>query len=182
MQPLETDLDAIRRLTAEKIDEFEVMGYMLELYEEIPDAEVDAMAESVAAPIREAIDCTKCANCCRGLQVHVTPADVERLAEGMHIPVDEVMTRYITHEGCAVIGEWARFNEQPCPLLNGTLCSVYAHRPETCRAYPFFTDFRWLIDTYIEGAERCPIIYNTLVAMLDVVNNLYRDSDPEPLP
>jgi Fe-S-cluster containining protein len=167
-----TDLDAIRRLTAEKWDEFEVMGYMLELYEDISDAEIDALVEQVAAPIREAIDCTQCGNCCRSLQVHLTREDVATLSAGIHITPDEIETQYLTTEGCAEIGEWARFKDIPCRFLADSRCTVYPHRPETCRAYPELTAFRWLIDTYIEGAQLCPIIYNTLVAMVDEVDKL----------
>lgn len=166
-----TDLDEIKRRTQQNRDAFEIMGYMLEFYETLPDTFIDETVEAVAAPIRAAIDCTQCANCCRGLQVHVTPADVNTLAAGLDCTPEDIRERYITHDQCAEIGEWGRFKQIPCPFLDGKLCSIYPHRPEACRAYPFFTDFRWLIDTYIEGAERCPIIYNTLIAMTKIVDN-----------
>lgn len=168
--PLITDLNEIQRLAESQRDAFEVMGYMLEIYEEIPDEEIDRVVNEIADPIRAAIDCTECGNCCRSLQVHVTKEDVQRLSDGIHIPVEDIMTRHISHDQCAEIGEWAKLDPQPCPFLNGSVCSVYEHRPETCRAYPEFADFRWLIDTYIDGAALCPIIYNTMVAMLKRVD------------
>jgi len=167
-----TDLNALPRLTDEQQDAFEVMGFMLEIYEDIPDDEVDRIVQEVAAPIREAIDCTACGNCCRKLQVHVTPEDVETLAAGIDVPISEIHERYLTDEGCAEIEEWRKFEHSPCAFLDGNRCTVYQHRPETCRAYPELTDFRWLIDTYIEGARLCPIIYNTLVAMVTRVDEL----------
>ncbi len=169
---LVTDLDEIARLTDKQQDAFEVMGHMLEIYEDIPDAEVDRIVGEVSAPIREAIDCTACGNCCMRLQVHVTPDDVATLAAGIDVPVNAIHERYLTDEGCAEIEEWRRFKHSPCAFLDGKRCSVYEHRPETCRAYPELTDFRWLIDTYIEGARICPIIYNTLVAMVKRVDAL----------
>lgn len=170
--PIITDLEAIKRLAEAQQDAFEVMGYMLELYEDISDAELDRIVNEVAAPVVDAVDCTACGNCCRALQVHVTLEDVAWLAEGLSLSSKVVIDRYISHEQCAEIGEWGKFNAQPCPLLDGTRCSVYAHRPETCRAYPEFADFRWLIDTYMEGAALCPIIYNTMVRMVARVDRL----------
>jgi uncharacterized protein len=167
-----TDLNAIQQLTEQQRDAFEVMGHMIEIYEDISDAEIDRIVAEVAAPIREAIDCTACGNCCRALQVHVTPEDVETLAAGIDVSVDAIHIRYLTDEGCAEIEEWRKFKQRPCAFLDGNRCSVYAHRPETCRAYPELTDFRWLVETYIEGAKTCPIIYNTLVSMLDRVETL----------
>jgi Fe-S-cluster containining protein len=169
---LVTDLVALPSLTDKYKDAFEVMGYMLEIYEDISDEELDRIVEQVAAPIREAIDCTACGNCCRTLQVHVTPGDVELLAHGVDIPVRDIHVNYLTGEGCAEIEEWRKFKHSPCAFLQDKRCSVYEFRPETCRAYPELTDFRWLIDTYIEGARLCPIIYNTLVAMVSRVDEL----------
>ena len=167
-----TDLDEIRRLTDEQQDAFEVVGHMLEIYEEIPDDEVDRIVGEVAAPIREAIDCTECGNCCMKFQIHLLPPDVERLAAGIDVSINDIHERYLTDEGCAEIEEWRRFKHSPCAFLDGKRCSVYEHRPETCRAYPEMTDFRWLIGTYIEGARYCPIIYNTLVGMVQRVDEL----------
>lgn len=169
---LVTDLDEIARLTDENWDTFEVMGYMLEIYEDIPDAEIDRIVAEVAAPIRAGIDCTQCGNCCMRLQVHVTPADVAALAARVDVPVSAIHETYLTDHGCVEIGEWRRFKDSPCAFLDGKRCSVYESRPETCRAYPELTDFRWLIDTYIEGAKLCPIIYNTLAAMVKRVDAL----------
>lgn len=171
-QELVTNLDEIQRLTDANLNAFEVMGYMIEYFEDIPDEEIDRIVEEVAAPIRAAIDCTQCGNCCRALQVHLSQEDVQQLSDGIHIPVQQIITEYITHEDCAEIGEWGRFKHQPCAFLKGSVCSVYAHRPETCRAYPEMKDFRWLWDTYIDGARICPIIYNTLAGMVERVETL----------
>jgi Fe-S-cluster containining protein len=170
--PYITDLQQIRELTEVNRDAFEVMGYMVELYEDISDVAIDRIVEEVAAPVRAGLDCTECGNCCRSLQVHVTPSDVEQLAVATHSTVDDVHDAYLTDEGCADIEEWRRFRHQPCSFLSGNMCSVYAHRPETCRAYPEMTDFRWLWETYVEGAKVCPIIYNTLVGMVKRVETL----------
>ncbi len=173
MTNLITDLDAIKRLAAQRADDFEVLRYQLEYRDDLTDAHIDAVVDAVAAPIVAAIDCTQCANCCRSLDVYLTPDDAERLSGALHIPVDQIETRYVEHYDAEKVGEWGRFRERPCVFLKGKLCSVYAHRPDTCRTYPAFTpDFRWTLDDTLEGASLCPIIYNVLVAMVEKVDDL----------
>ncbi|NDJ61251.1 MAG: YkgJ family cysteine cluster protein [Chloroflexi bacterium] len=168
-----TDLDMIRRLAAAQHDRFEVMRYLLEDEDALTDAQIDRLVDHIAAPIIAAIDCTQCANCCRVLDVYLTPDDAARLAAGLDLPVAAVTDRYIDHAAAAQVGEWGRFRARPCALLNGTLCSVYAHRPQTCRAYPAFTpDFRWTLADLIDGAGLCPIIYNVLIALVAATDRL----------
>ena len=174
-QPLVTDLDQIKQLAAQHHDDFEVMRYMLEADDDLDNTELDAQIDAIAAPIIAAIDCKQCANCCRSLDVYLTEPDAQRLANGIHIPVDEILTGYI--DSAAEVEEWGKFRARPCAFLQDKLCSVYAHRPESCRIYPVFTpDFRWTLTDTIEGAALCPIIYNTLVAMLDQVDEIIQSA------
>ncbi len=166
-----TDLNQIKQCATQQRDEFEVMRYLLERMEaELPDAELDVLVESVAAPVIDAIDCTQCGNCCRSLDVYLLPEDVQRLADGLDVPLDAIETRYVEHEAAEREGEWGKFAAQPCAFLAGNLCTVYAHRPDACRRYPQFTpDFRWTLADTLDGAGLCPIIYNVLVRLLPIV-------------
>lgn len=167
LQPV-TDLAEIERLAAEHAAEFQLLRYLLQGSRKLDDAKFDAFVDAVAAPIIAAIDCTQCANCCRSLDVYLVEDDARRLADGLLIPVEAVETRCIDHESAAEVGEWGKFRDRPCAFLNGKRCSVYAHRPESCRLYPAFTpDFRWTIEDTIDGAHLCPIIYNVLRALCD---------------
>jgi Fe-S-cluster containining protein len=167
MPPLETDLNRIATLAAARRDEFEVLRYTVEFIEDdLPDRALDRLVDELAAPIVEAIDCTTCANCCNSLDVYLTPADAAQLAEGLRIPVEDVISRHVDRESAASEGEWGKFRASPCSFLDGTLCRHYAHRPETCRTYPALTpDFRWTLADTLEGAGRCPIIYHVLDAL-----------------
>lgn len=179
MSPLNivTDLNTINQLAVQHHDDFEVMRYMLEADDDLDDGLLDARVDAVAAPIIAAVDCTRCANCCRSLDVYLTEQDAQRLAEGIHIPVDAVITRYVDRDSAAEVEEWGKFSSRPCAFLQGRLCSVYPHRPESCRLYPAFTpDFRWTLADTIAGAALCPIIYNTLVAMLDQIDEIIRSA------
>ena len=163
MPDLITDLETIRQLAETCRAEFDLLRLLLERRTKLDDAKLDAFVEQVAAPIISAIDCTQCANCCRSLDVYLVADDARRLADGLPIPLDEVETRYVDHEAAKQVEEWGVFRAQPCAFLDGKLCSVYAHRPESCRLYPVFTpDFRWMLTDTIEGASLCPIIYNVL--------------------
>lgn len=174
---LVTDLDAIKQLAAQHHDDFEVMRYLLEADDDLDDAMLDARVEAIAAPIIAAIDCTQCANCCRSLDVYLTESDAQRLAGGIHVPVSEISTCYIDRDSATAVDEWGKFRAHPCTFLQGKLCSVYEHRPESCRLYPAFTpDFRWTLADTIEGAALCPIIYNTLAALRNQVDEIIQSA------
>lgn len=166
-----TDLDAVRLLATAHQDAFDVMRYMLQLDDDLSDEAMDNLVERIAEPVIKAIDCTQCGNCCRSLHVYLTESDAVRLAEALGKSTDAIVDTYIDQESAQAEGEWGRFAQRPCALLKGNLCSIYAHRPNTCRAYPQFTpDFRWLLPDIIEGASLCPIIYNVLVRLLPLVD------------
>jgi Fe-S-cluster containining protein len=157
-----TDLDFIAQAAQEKREDNAAFAYYVEL-DERSDSELDARIEALAAPIIAGIDCTQCGNCCRNLQVYLTPPDAEALAAGLFIPLSQVQDRYLDLEGAAEEGEWARFRARPCAFLAGKRCSIYPHRPESCRAYPEFTpDFRWQAEQIMGGYGLCPIIYNLI--------------------
>ncbi len=168
MPELITDLAAIRQLADTHRAEFDLLRLMLERRAKLDDAKFDAFVEQIATPIVDAIDCTRCANCCRSLDVYLVEDDARRLADGLLISLDEVETRYVNHEAAAEVEEWGVFRARPCAFLDGKRCSVYTHRPESCRLYPAFTpDFRWTLTDTIEGASLCPIIYNVLSELCD---------------
>ena len=148
--------------------------YQLQDDDDLSDTTIDNLADSIATPIIEAIDCTTCANCCRSLDVQLGEDDLARLASSIDVSLDEIRT-HITlqaHDDPDIVGIFA---QKPCAFLDGRLCSVYGHRPTSCRDYPQFTpDFRWMLAWMINGAHLCPIIYNVLVAMLDEVDDLQR--------
>jgi Fe-S-cluster containining protein len=168
MNQLVTDLDEIRALAAARRDTFEAMRETLEFDGALSDEALDALVEEVANPIVAAIDCKQCANCCRSLDVCLIPPDIDRLSAALHIPIEDVITRYADEDLGMAHGEWAVIPEHPCPFLRGKLCSIYANRPHACRIYPQFTpDFRYNMDDAIEGASFCPIIYNVLSTLVE---------------
>jgi uncharacterized protein len=165
---LETDLKRIAALTQQKQNDYAAFRYYIEL-DEREDAELDKLVTEMAAPVVAAIDCTQCANCCRNLQVFLTPHDAARLAKGLGCSVAALEHDIIDRKQAVAYEEWGAIRQQPCPFLKGKLCSIYPHRPESCRLYPVFTpDFRWTLEDLFGGIGLCPIIYN-VVERLKVV-------------
>jgi Fe-S-cluster containining protein len=178
------DLAAIAADAAARRDAYEVMFYQLQYDDDLSDDQLDARVNEVAAPIIAAIDCTQCANCCRALDVYLEAADLPRLDQAFHIGLDEIRVRYVDEDVLPESGAVGKFKAKPCGFLTGTRCSIYAHRPQACRDYPFLTpDFRWSMEQLIPGAALCPIIYHTLNALLDEVDAITAASAPdEPQP
>lgn len=163
-----TDLDEVKALAAQHRDEFEVMRYLLELDEDHSDEAIDREVDETAAAVSAAIDCKRCANCCRTLDADLTQEDAQRLADGLHIPLDSVLTQYALPAENPTADEPGKLRGRPCVFLDGNLCSVYEHRPDGCRIYPALTpDFRWVMSDLIAGSSGCPIIYNVLSTLAE---------------
>jgi Fe-S-cluster containining protein len=76
------------------------------------------------------VPCAGCTACCRASQfVHIEPDETDTLA---HIPAPLLFPAPQRPPGHMVIGYDERGH---CPMLINDRCSIYAHRPRTCRAY-----------------------------------------------
>lgn len=164
--PLETNLERIAALTNQQRDDNEAFAYYIETMWERDgrsDAELDHIVEAITAEVTPRINCTACANCCRSMQVGLVPADIPVLARALDQPPEQVIASCIDFDTAAQSEEWGVINRSPCLFLSGTLCAVYEHRPAACRVYPGLTpDFRWLALPLMEGAGKCPIIFNVI--------------------
>lgn len=93
-----------------------------------------------------------CAACCRRTSVHATSAEVAQLLEtldGLTARAAELREAWrrraglIRRELASPAGGDpinAVIDQGPCVFLNGALCSVYAGRPDTCRAFHVWHD------------------------------------------
>lgn len=160
--PLVTDLEQIAADAARDADDNSAFAYYLDAlceHGDLTGAELDARVDAIARGVAAQIDCTACANCCRGLTVGLMPGDILPLAQALQLAPQDVIARYVAQD--AGDDEWSIFRQRPCMFLAGRRCSIYAARPASCRDYPAFTpDFRWLAEPILAGAGLCPIIYN----------------------
>jgi Fe-S-cluster containining protein len=76
------------------------------------------------------VPCDGCTACCRSSQfVHIGPDEVDTLA---HIPAALLFPAPGLAEGNVVLGHDENGH---CPMLIDDKCSIYEHRPWTCRTY-----------------------------------------------
>ena len=104
--------------------------------------------------------CANCGLCCDGSLL----ADVE-LADGKEANEMEALGLEVEDDDCV-----ACVMPLPCTALNGTRCSIYAHRPQTCRTF----ECRLLQDAEagrvsVEAAEKA---VGTVRGIVDRVNEL----------
>ncbi|MBF0560955.1 MAG: YkgJ family cysteine cluster protein [Alphaproteobacteria bacterium] len=93
--------------------------------------------------------------CCHGADITLTPLDILRLSEGFGIRPREFLAKYTVPAmweaadlPVAKIKMGGDDGKGPCPFMTGDGCSVYAHRPATCRYYPL-----GLASVKMKGAE-----------------------------
>jgi Fe-S-cluster containining protein len=76
------------------------------------------------------VPCAGCTACCTSSQfVHIEPDETDALA---HIPSDVLFPAPRLPLGHFVMGYDERGH---CPMLVDGVCSIYEHRPRTCRTY-----------------------------------------------
>lgn len=76
------------------------------------------------------VPCGGCTACCTSSQfVHIAPDETDTLA---HIPGELLFPAPGLPRGHVLLGYDERGH---CPMLKDNQCSIYAHRPRTCRTY-----------------------------------------------
>jgi Fe-S-cluster containining protein len=76
------------------------------------------------------VPCGTCTACCTSSQfIHIEPDEADTLA---HIPAELLVPAPRSPHGHVVLGYDDRGH---CPMLIEGRCSIYEHRPRTCRTY-----------------------------------------------
>lgn len=107
-------------------------------------------------------ECTGCGNCCSGPGegvIWVTKPEIERIADYLQLPVEEVRQRYMRRIGLRVT-----IIEEPqskdCIFLeqqgDKKLCRIYPVRPNQCRTWPFWPANLDHPDHWNEATQNCP--------------------------
>lgn len=88
------------------------------------------MAEALDGRVDADVACGSCVACCSSRQfVHIEPDERDALA---HIPAELLFPAPRAPRGHVVMG----YDEHGrCPMLGPDGCTIYAHRPRTCRTY-----------------------------------------------
>ena len=101
---------------------------------DLPAGDFSSWITDVQAAIRGEraadVPCRGCTACCRSSQfVHIGPDETDTLS---HIPAELLFPAPRLPRGHVLLGYDERGH---CPMLVDDQCSIYEHRPVTCRAY-----------------------------------------------
>lgn len=102
--------------------------------EDLPAGAFSAWLHGMQRALRDEgtsdVPCDDCTACCTSSQfVHIAPDEADALA---HIPAELLFPAPRMSSGHVLLG----YDELGhCPMLRDGACSIYEHRPRTCRAY-----------------------------------------------
>jgi Fe-S-cluster containining protein len=158
-EKLITEIPLIQRYAARREDENWRFRTYVKHRLKMEDDQLDAVVQETTDAVWSQIDCTRCAQCCRTLQVVVDHQDAARLAKRLNMSASEFKRRYMKFDE----HKEGYFAASPCPFLKENACSVYEDRPKACRDFPYLHEpkFRTRMITFIENTALCPIVYNT---------------------
>ena len=138
--------------------------------------------------------CTGCATCCTETVVPVTDRDVTRIMKATDQQARDIVRFFFPDD---VKGErrapsWIKLRQGKrfmglrkvhghCQYLEDGLCRIYAHRPVTCRLYPFnviFDEDEDVAGLEINGAVKCQYALDGEVS-LEEIKTLYLQDDEQ---
>jgi Fe-S-cluster containining protein len=83
--------------------------------------------------------------CCGNINIILTPYDILRIRKALNLPASEFLLRFTTPvflEKTDMPGVKLHLDENGrCPFVTDAGCTIYAHRPTTCRYYPVGMSF-----------------------------------------
>jgi len=120
--------------------------------------------KAIAQSVEEAVDCTKCGNCCRVATTQINERDSERLARFLGMRLADFLRDYTIDS--PEEGRILKRDENGCVFLEGNMCSVYDARPNTCELFPHLVKGNGSLMSRMwhmpDRAVYCPIVFNTL--------------------
>ena len=151
------DLIALRRDAREHASQNKYYRQYIKEALPLSNDDLDAEVAALADLAFEKIDCLDCGNCCRRKEIAVTAKDIRRIARGLGVKTEYFVRRYVAE---TKTGE-AYIKGEPCPFLGShNACSIYADRPQACRAFPYLHErkVRARTLTMLENVGECPIV------------------------
>jgi uncharacterized protein len=161
-----TDLVQIRRLGEHKREENLRFRKWMKSH-----TFVERQFRQAAHDVEDAIDCRKCAECCRVTEVQLVERDVAKLARFLGISEREFMEKHTTLDdnGAAILVRVKSANGGSkdglaCEFLDGNDCTVYEARPANCERFPHLVRGAGSLESrmwaFADRATYCPIVFN----------------------
>lgn len=164
MQLVETDLKKILFKTT--IDE-KTNDRFSEFLTKLDSAALDEEIFKLEKIIAPQINCTSCGNCCKSLMVNINEEEADNAATFLNKSRKDFDELYIEKsEGGKML-----INTIPCHFLSNNTCTIYEVRFEGCREFPalHLPHFQKRLFTVFMHYARCPIIFNVMEELKDVV-------------
>ena len=129
--------------------------------------EIDSLVHELNVSVSTQIDCTACGNCCKSLMVLISDAEADNLSVHLGQTRKNFDTEYLEKGSSGLM----IMNRMPCPFLTEKKCSIYEHRFEGCKEFPalHLPNFKNRLFTTFMHYERCPIIFNVVEQLKDVM-------------
>lgn len=124
------------------------------------DEVVESLVHGLNEKISAQIDCTACANCCQSFMITVTPEEVVSVAQSLDIGEEAFKSAHIEEGGNGML----LMNTIPCNFLQEKRCSIYVHRFDGCRQFPYLEqpEVKKRLPFVFQYYGLCPIIFNVL--------------------
>ena len=166
LRGLITDYSLLPGMAEERKEENESFRVFLR---QIPSSALDETLQSIANHVTGSIDCTKCGNCCRTLEPGITEEEAGILAELKGMKTEIFLGEFTGKEA----GTGTLFlKHQPCTFFDGKLCTIYDHRPASCKDFPHLTKpaFKFRLKSIMANYSICPIVFNTIEILKKELN------------
>ena len=94
----------------------------------------DKLAGKLPGQAFQIVQCTRCANCCKTVDISFTTEDISRIPLHLGITADQFVATYLERDD--EDGDF-KGRQKPCPFLgDDNRCTIYEVRPLVCREYP----------------------------------------------
>lgn len=154
---LETRITCIRKTVRLEQQENWAFRSMLKA-SGMPVKEIDTVASQIYTELKDRIDCTSCAYCCKNITPIISEADIKRIAKYLKISVSNAKKLWVKRDrDMGMI-----FKSRPCPFLESKKCSIYPARPNDCRSYPHLhrkNIIRYFTSIYAH-MDLCPLVFH----------------------
>jgi len=160
-----TDIKLIGRYSRHNEDADWRFRSFLKAHPTLSNKALDSAVREETDRIWAQIDCTKCANCCKVMDVVIDDADIKRLAARFKMPVRQFEQLHVRLDQN---DNEKYFSSKPCQFLgDNNICTVYDDRPQACRDFPFLhkEGFRQRTLAMLSNQEVCPIVFNVWQAL-----------------
>ncbi len=111
------------------------------------------------------IDCTKCANCCKGYSPRFKTPDIKRITKTLKMKEGDFIETYLRLDED---GDYVT-KKTPCPFLGtNNYCTIYENRPGDCVRFPY-TNEDVIVKRQrltLKNSSFCPIVYFVMEGLI----------------